>query len=74
MVNITLMPHDWEILDKYIEDMLVAVKNDEISITSAKSYLSHYIYEASYNDLDEVIETIKIRAVSVREHGWAKSH
>ena len=74
MVKIKLMPEDWDILDKYIEDMLVAVKNDEISISSAKSYISQYIYEASYMELDEIIKNIKIRADEARNHGWSKSH
>ena len=74
MVQVRLMPQDWNILDKYIEDMLVAVKNDEISITSAKSYLSQYIYEVSYTELEEVIKNIKIRAEEARKHGWSKSH
>jgi len=74
MVQVRLMPQDWDILDKYIEDMLVAVKNDEISITSAKSYLSQYIYEASYTELDDVIQNIKLRADEARKHGWEKSH
>lgn len=74
MVQVRLMPKDWDILDKYIEDLLVAVKNDEISITSARSYLSQYIYEASYIELDDVIQNIKIRADEAREHGWSKSH
>jgi hypothetical protein len=74
MVQVILMPEDWDILDKYIEDMLVAVKNDEISISSAKSYLSQYIYEVSYTQLEDVIQNIKIRADEARKHGWSKSH
>lgn len=74
MTKIKLMPQDWDVLDKYIEDMLVAVKNDEISITSAKSYLAQYIYEASYKELDDLIANIKMRAEEIREHGWAQSH
>ena len=74
MPKITLMPHDWEVLDKYIEDMLVAIKNGEIGVSLVKSYLSQYIYEASYTDIDEIIEIMKTRAAAAREHGWAKSH
>lgn len=74
MAQKIITPSDWDILDKYIEDMLVAVKMDEISISTAKSYISHYLYEVSYTDLDVIINNIRTRSHEMRQHGWARSH
>lgn len=74
MLKENLTREKWDILDCYIEDMIVAAKNNEISITTCKSYLSNYIYEASYSDLDEMIERIDKLANDARQLGWNKSH
>jgi len=64
----------WSVLDKYIEDMLVAVKNDDLSISICKSYLVQYYIDAKNIDDQDFLNGIEERSAEVREHGWAKSH
>lgn len=64
----------WKVLDNYIEDMLVAVKNDELSISICKSYLVQYYVDAKQTDEQDFLDMIQKRSEAVREHGWTKSH
>ena len=64
----------WTELDNYIEDMLVAVKNDELSISVCKSYLVQYYVDSKHMDDEDFLSRIQKRSTAVREHGWAKSH
>ena len=64
----------WKILDNYIEDMLTACSNDEVSISTCRSYLAQYIVEANQGDFEELIKKIEARGVEAKLHGWSKSH
>lgn len=64
----------WKVLDNYIEDMLVAVKNDELTISMCKSYLVQYLVDAKNTDEQEFLDMIQTRSEAAREHGWTKSH
>lgn len=64
----------WKPVDNYIEDMLVAVKNDELSMSLCKSYIVQYFVDAKNYEYDEFISMIEKRAAAAREHGWKKSH
>ena len=64
----------WATVDNYVEDMLVAVKNDELSISLCKAYIVQYFVDAKSYEYDDFIRMIEKRAEAAREHGWEKSH
>lgn len=74
MIKTSIIKHRWETVDNYIEDMLVAVKNDEMSISLCKSYIVQYFSDAKSYEYDDFIKMIEKRAAAAREHGWEKSH
>ncbi len=69
-----ISPEKWAILDNYVEDMLVAVKGDELSISVCKSYIVQYFLDAKNREYDEFIDIIEKRAQAARIDGWDKSH
>jgi len=73
-MNNNIIIDKWISFDNYLEDMLVAVKNDELSISICKSYLVQYYVDAKHIDDEDFLDMIQKRSEAVREHGWAKSH
>ena len=54
--------------------MLVAVKNDELSISICKSYLVQYYVDSKNMDDEDFLDRIEKRSAEVSEHEWTKSH
>lgn len=74
MKKTSITKYRWESVDNYIEDMLVAVKNDELDVSLCKSYIVQYFIDAKTYEYDDFINMIEKRAAAAREHGWEKSH